>query len=135
MDWRKVLPYWGLIALVIAVAGWMTSDIGPIGLTVLFGLSFLWFLFQAPVPCGAPIRKEGQTCRNNARGLLRGCHIEQHKWQRVRSIAVRPGLHRTQHELFPDKKTGLGTLGAIVTLVCTLTTTTLALLGRGGGGG
>lgn len=131
MNWKKIWPYWGLIALIVALAGWLTSDIGPAGLTALFALSFLWFLFQAPVPCGAPTRKQGETCRMNSRGILRGCRYEQHKWQRVRTLAVRPGLRRTGRELFPDHKTGLASLGAIVALVCTLTTTTLTVLGKG----
>ncbi|MEV3856304.1 hypothetical protein AB0J38_18510 [Streptomyces sp. NPDC050095] len=80
-----------------------------------------------------PIRKQGQTCRKNARGLLRGCSIEQHKWQRIRTLAVRPGLRQTRRELFPDRKTGLASLSAIVALMCTLITKTLALLGKGGG--
>ncbi|MES5822869.1 hypothetical protein [Streptomyces sp. RG80] len=133
MTWHRVLPYWGLATLVVAITAWVSTDIGPIGLTVLFGLSLFWFLFQAPVPCGAKIRKEGQTCRNNARGLPRGCHYEQHKWQRVRSLAVRPSLRRTGRELFPDKKTGLATLGTVVALVCTLTTTVWLVLGKGSG--
>ncbi|WP_328846455.1 hypothetical protein [Streptomyces sp. NBC_00258] len=131
MNWRKIWPYWGLVTLVVAITAWLTSDIGPAGLTALFALSLLWFLVQAPVPCGAPIRKEGQTCRKNAHGLLRGCSIEQHKWQRLRTLVVHPGLRQTRRELFPDRKTGLASLGAIVALVCTLTTTVLAVLGKG----
>jgi hypothetical protein len=133
MAWKKIWPYWGLIALVVAVAGWVTADIGPVGLTVLFALSFLWFLLQAPLPCGADTRKIGQSCRFNARGLLRGCHLEQHKWQRARNLFIRPGLRRTARELFPNAITGLASLGAMVALVGTLTSTVMTVLGKSGG--
>jgi hypothetical protein len=131
MNWLKIWPYWGLVALVVAVTGWLTSDIGLAGLGVLFALSFLWFLFQAPLPCGAPTRKQGETCRNNARGLLRGCRFEQHKWQRLRSLIIHHQLRHTARELFPTPATGLASLGAIVALVCTLTTTAMAVMGKG----
>lgn len=132
MNWKKVWPYWGLVVLVLAVAGWLTSDVGPPGLAVLFALSFVWFLVQAPLPCGAPKRKQGEYCRRNAKGLLRGCHLEQHKWQRLRTLLIHRRLRRTARDLFPDSRTGLASLGALVALVCTLTTTTLAVLGKGG---
>ncbi|MGD6746131.1 hypothetical protein ACOKM3_30385 [Streptomyces sp. BH106] len=132
MSWKKIWPYWGLIALVLAIAGWLTSDIGPAGLTALFALSCLWFLFQAPNSCGAQTRRSGEKCRNNAHGALRGCHLEQHKWQRARSLFIRPTLRRAGGELFSSPTTGLASLGALVTLVCTLTTTALAAVGKGG---
>lgn len=40
-------------------------------------------LFQAPVPCCAKTR-EYDYCRNNAAGLLRGCHLRAHRWQNLR---------------------------------------------------
>lgn len=92
MDWRKIWPYWGLITLVVAITAWLTSDIGPVGLTALFALSLLWFLAQAPVPCGALTREQGQTCRNNARGLLRGCRYAGRR--RLRGIPTSPRLPR-----------------------------------------
>lgn len=125
--WKKILPYWGLIALILAIAGWLTSDIGAGGLATLFALSMLWFLFQAPNPCGAPIRAAGRLCRHNARGVLRGCHLQQHKWQRLRTLFVRPRLRRCTTQLFASPVTGLASLGGIVTLVSTVISTTLAL--------
>lgn len=132
MNWRSILPYWGLVSFVVALTGWLTSDIGPAGLSVLFALAFLRFLFQAPIPCGAPIRIQGESCRKNVHGLLRGCHYEQHKWQRLHTLVVRPQLRRTGHELFGDPKVGLASIGAIVALLSTLVTTTMTVLGKGG---
>lgn len=132
MNWRKIWPYWGLALLIVAIAGRLPSDIGPAGLSVLFVLSFLWFLFQAPIPCGAPIRRQGEICRNNAHGLLRGCHFEQHKWKRLRTLVVHPRLRRTGRELFSDPKVGLAGIGAILALASTGVTTTMTVLGKGG---
>ncbi|GAB2774527.1 hypothetical protein [Streptomyces daliensis] len=129
---KRILPYWGLIAFVLAITGWLTSDFGFSGVAALSALSLLWFLFQAPNPCGAPIRAASRTCRNNARGLLRGCHLQQHKWQRMRTFFVHPRLRRCAAQLFANPVTGLASLGAIVTMVSTVITSTLALTGKGG---
>ncbi|MYS59874.1 MULTISPECIES: hypothetical protein [Streptomycetaceae] len=129
--WKKVLPYWGLIALVLAVTGWLTSNFGPSGIATLSALSLLWFLFQAPNPCGAPIRAAGKSCRNNARGVLRGCHLQQHKWQRMRTFFVHPRLRSCAAQLFANPVTGLASLGGIVTLISTVINISLALSGKG----
>lgn len=47
----------------------------------LFVLS-VWFVFRAPNTCGA-VNRDGTRCRNNAKGLLRGCHLIEHKRQNV----------------------------------------------------
>ena len=67
---RLLTRYWGYLALAVAVAG--------------------YFLLQAPVWCGAEIRT-GEPCRKNSHGLLRGCSIRQHKWQRVRQTFTPAG--------------------------------------------
>lgn len=43
---------------------------------------FTWFVFRAPNVCGA-INRDGNRCRNNAKGLLRGCHLIDHKRQNL----------------------------------------------------
>ncbi|MET9295940.1 hypothetical protein [Streptomyces sp. NPDC003077] len=134
MSGKKIWPYWGLVVFVFAITAWLTSDVGPAGLAGLFGLSCLWFLLQAPIPCGAPIRAAGRSCRNNARGVLRGCHLEQHKWQRARGLFVRPSWRRACGALFATPVTGLTSLGGIVTLVSTVLNIVLSVLGKGGGG-
>jgi hypothetical protein len=48
-------------------------------------LVVVWSLFAAPTWCGAVNRKRGddvEYCRNNSSGLLLGCWIRQHKFQR-----------------------------------------------------
>ena len=46
-----------------------------------------YFLFQAPLWCGA-ITREGALCRNNSSGLLIGCHLREHKWQKLKMTFV-----------------------------------------------
>ncbi|WP_194894623.1 hypothetical protein [Catenulispora pinisilvae] len=45
--------------------------------------------FRAPAWCGAPIRKKDAYCHNNAHGLLMGCHLRQHKWEKLK-MAIAP---------------------------------------------
>ena len=54
-----------------------------VGMTLLV---IVWSLFAAPTWCGAVNRKRGaevEYCRNNASGLLLGCRIRQHKFDRA----------------------------------------------------
>jgi hypothetical protein len=80
---RALTRYWGYLALAIAILGFFLHSLG---LAVILALSLAalgYFLLAAPVWCGAEIRT-GEPCRRNSHGLLRGCSIRQHKWQRVR---------------------------------------------------
>ncbi|MFI9487329.1 hypothetical protein ACIG47_13145 [Promicromonospora sp. NPDC052451] len=124
LTWR----YWGLAALVVAAVGWLTRDLGFGAIAGFSLLGLLWLLFQAPNPCGAPVRAAGKTCRNNARGVLRGCYLQQHKWQRIRTLFVHPRLRECLRQLFGNAKTGLASLVAIVTLVSTIISTILSLV-------
>lgn len=121
--------YWGIGAFAVAITGWLTSDVGPIGITVLSTLSFLWFLFQAPVPCGALNRGDADQCRNNGRGVLRGCHLKQHQWQRLKALVLRRRVRRISAELFPNATTALASLSAIVALVSSTAGTVQSLTG------
>ncbi|MFJ5014419.1 hypothetical protein [Streptomyces griseoluteus] len=38
---NEIWRYWGIAAFIIAIAGWLTADIGPVGIAVLSALSFL----------------------------------------------------------------------------------------------
>lgn len=62
-------------------------------LTVLFGL------FLAPVPCGAHNR-DGTLCRENAKGILRGCWRQQHKWQNAKMLIERQSWARFGNNVF-----------------------------------
>jgi hypothetical protein len=94
---RKGLARWsGLILVAALLPAWaifyeLSAIFYELYATVLFVLSgavTLWALFVAPAWCGAAIRQRGQFCRNNSWGLLLGCHLRQHKWQKLKLIFV-----------------------------------------------
>lgn len=80
--------YWGYLLLVVLYLGWFQWNFEPWILAALSGLVVLYGLFRAPVPCSARNR-DNTFCRDNARGLLRGCWRTQHKWQNALMLARR----------------------------------------------
>jgi uncharacterized protein YjeT (DUF2065 family) len=78
-----------------------------------------YFLLQAPAWCGAVTRGE-QMCRNNASGLLLGCHLRQHKWQKLKLAFVPSGWRQLNRGLWSDPKTTLATIGAVLGIVSTV---------------
>ena len=85
---KKLLrQMWGYILVIVVAYGWFGTTMGPGVLASLSGVIVLYTLFQAPMWCCAPTR-QNEPCRNNAYGILVGCHLRQHKWQKLR-MAVR----------------------------------------------
>jgi hypothetical protein len=69
---------------------------GPGVLILLSSAAVIYFLFMAPVPCGAENR-DGSLSRNNSRGgLLPGCHFQ----TAARSSPSSAGMSVTLSELF-----------------------------------
>lgn len=89
--------------------------------------TLLWSYFWAPNPCGANSRA-GTSCRNNARGILRGCHLQQHTRQRLKTFFVYPRPENCLQQLFATPAIGLASLGGIVTLISTVVSTVLSAL-------
>lgn len=87
---RILTRYWGYIALVVAILGYFLHGLGMAVVLALSLAALGYFLLAAPVYCGAEIRT-GEPCRKNSHGLLRGCAIRQHKWQRVRKTFTPAG--------------------------------------------
>jgi len=111
--------YWGYIALAILLTAWWTTNVGP---AVLIGLSLLvtlYFLFQAPIWCGA-VNRDQTLCRRNASGLLLGCSYRQHKWQKLKMTVVPPMWRRLNRGLWASPTTGLATIGAVLGMVSTI---------------
>ncbi|MEV7970246.1 hypothetical protein AB0O34_30305 [Sphaerisporangium sp. NPDC088356] len=83
-----IAKYWGYLIFVLAIWGWVAVDdkikIAPVLIVLSLG-ALAYFLFKVPHQCGAINRqaKPGQDprCRNNAKGLMFGCHLMQHKRQ------------------------------------------------------
>lgn len=86
---RKTVARWWGYGVFAATVYFLIDQSLPVA--VLAGgavLSSGYFLFGAPLWCAAPVRAGG-GCRNNAHGLLLGCHLEQHKWAKLRMLVKR----------------------------------------------
>ncbi len=81
--WRRG----GRVAIAITLVAWEPLDPGNNLLLITAGV--LHFSFVTPVWCGA-VTREGRLCRNNAHGLLLGCHLREHRWQKL-TLAIAPG--------------------------------------------
>jgi uncharacterized protein YjeT (DUF2065 family) len=110
--------YWGYLAFIILVTAWWSRSVGPVALIVLSLLVTAYFLFQAPVWCGA-VNRDETLCRNNSGGLLLGCSKRQHKWQKLQMAVVPHAWRRMNRGLWTSPQTGLATLGAIFGLIST----------------
>jgi hypothetical protein len=113
--------WWGVLAGALLVAAWMNAAAGPAVVVGLSVLCLLWCLFQAPVSCGAPVRNREDGCRNSASGLLLGCHIRQHRWQKLKMLIVRRRVRQFCAGLFSDAKATLVTLSATATVISGIT--------------
>ncbi|MFF5126545.1 hypothetical protein ACFY41_06315 [Streptomyces syringium] len=75
---------WGVVVLMLGILAWAADVIGPGVFILLAAASVLYFSLQAPLRCIA-IGRQGR-CRNNGKGLLRGCWILEHKWQGMKVL-------------------------------------------------
>jgi hypothetical protein len=116
---RLLTRYWGYLALAIAVVGAFDHTFGLSVVLVLSLAALGYFLLDAPVSCCAVIRT-GQSCRNNSSGLLLGCSIRQHKWQRFKQ-ALTPAGGRAVLAAGKSVTNSLVLLGGVVSGVVALT--------------
>ncbi len=80
--------YWGYILFGLLVFSVWNGSIGAGTSAVMTALLAVYVLFQAPVWCGAENRSRGdevEYCRNNSYGLLVGCWIRKHKWEKLKT--------------------------------------------------
>lgn len=121
--------YWGWVVFAVLVAGWLTLDFGPVVLVVLSGVSAFYFFFNVPVWCGAAGR--GGACRHNSHGVLMGCHLRQHKWQKLKMIFWTARWARLRQELFQNATTTLASLSGILAVTSGVASTLQPLFGGG----
>ncbi|GHH77517.1 hypothetical protein GCM10018793_25780 [Streptomyces sulfonofaciens] len=114
--------WWGVLAGALLIAAWINRAAGPAVVVALSAALLIWCLFQAPVTCGAEVRVRGglDGCRNNARGLLLGCHIRQHRFQKLRMLILRRQVRAFCSGLFSDGKATIVTLAGIGSFVSAL---------------
>lgn len=124
---KRLQRYWGYIALTLLVVGWITHAVGYVVIMIISLMALIYFLVQAPLTCGAEIRG-GNHCRNNSHGILLGCHIRQHKWQKARDIFVSRKWRDVFHDLMGTPKDKLGTISALISVVSLFVSLPLAFL-------
>ncbi|MFR9758194.1 hypothetical protein [Streptomyces sp. TR06-5] len=108
--------WWGVLAALLLIAAWINEAAGPVVVIGLSSVVLLWCFFQAPVTCKAEVRGRPDGCRNNASGLLLGCHIRQHRWQKLKMLVVRRRVRAFCRGLFSDGKATVVTLAGIGSL-------------------
>ena len=121
---KALRRYWGYIALVALVLAWASLEIGLGVIMLLSAAVIFYFLFQAPVWCGA-VTRDGTLCRRNSSGLLMGCSLRQHKWQRARMAVVPHAWRRLNDGLWDDPKTSLATIATVVGIASALVSVVL----------
>jgi hypothetical protein len=82
---RVVARYVGWVTLGVALVWWGRLD--PTITAVLVLTAALYIGFRTPTWCGAMTRRN-QVCRNNAHGVLMGCHLREHRWQKLRMAII-----------------------------------------------
>jgi hypothetical protein len=114
---KKTLARWCGFALVVAVLAALPSREVPAAiLFVLSGLGLVWVLFFAPVWCGADTRKR-ESCRNNSWGLLLGCHLREHRWQKFKMIFVNRRWQQLNRGLWSGPAEVLATVSGVITII------------------
>src|SRR5262249_26174066 len=117
--------YWGFLALVIALAGWVGLAAGKVAasfvvlILILSVAAFGYFLFQAPLWCGA-VTRDGKLCRNNSSGLLIGCHLREHKFQKLKMTFVPRVWRELNRGLWASPREGVTTLSGLSAVVSAL---------------
>lgn len=112
--------YWGYLLLLLLIPAWSNVAAGPglIGPLFVLGLSLtdaFYFLFLSPGTCRAP-REDGGRCRNNASGILLGCWIRDHRWERLKLTVRRERWEELGRRLRADARGLLATLGTCATI-------------------
>ncbi|MCI2421554.1 hypothetical protein MOQ72_29375 [Saccharopolyspora sp. K220] len=120
---KLLRKYWGYVAALVLVYGWFSGSLGPNILIVLSAVTFLYSLFQAPVWCCAETRNQ-EFCRNNANGILMGCWIREHRWQKLKWLVRRSAWGR----LFGRLLSGFHGVAASFSAVGTLVSATAAVI-------
>jgi len=79
--------YFGYLILPIIAYGWASGNMSAAFILIASSLAIVYMLFAVPTWCMATTR-DGLGCRRNSNGLLLGCSLREHKWQKVK-MAVR----------------------------------------------
>jgi hypothetical protein len=116
----KTAWYWGYLLVGFLVAAWVAHD-RRWWLILLLSVLVLGFgLFRAPAPCGAPNRKAGTFCRNNAYGLLMGCHVRAHRWEKLKMLVFPTRWRELAHRCLTSGRNRLAALASVAASISTI---------------
>lgn len=111
--------------MLAALACWVGLILGKIStaivslVLVLSVGAVVYFLFQAPLWCGA-VTRDGTLCRNNSSGVLIGCHLREHKFQKLKMAFVPKAWRELNHGLWATPRDGVTTLSGLGSVVSAL---------------
>jgi hypothetical protein len=112
---EKLWPYWGYAALAVAIFG-LVRGVVLVGSIILAVASFGYFVFWIPVWCGAANRQTGTFCRNNSHGLMMGCSLRQHKWQKFKGLWYRGRWRKLNEGLWVSPSTRIASASGLIAL-------------------
>jgi F0F1-type ATP synthase assembly protein I len=113
---RKLVSLWGYLLLAAVLWLWFVPSIGPGLIVILSAFVVVYCLFQAPMWCCAETRSR-ELCRNNAYGLLMGCHLRQHKWQKVKLAVQQQAWSQAGQRVFRSVGGQAATFSALAGMV------------------
>ncbi|WP_125514449.1 hypothetical protein [Streptomyces sp. WAC 01529] len=111
MNMRGMWTYWGYIAAAALIVAW-SSGAATAVLVVLSLAVVSYAAFQLPVWCGA-VNRNGTYCRRNASGILMGCGLRQHRWQKIKLMVLRSKAGDISRAVFPTAKEKFGAFIAV----------------------
>lgn len=112
---KGMRKYWGFVALAGLVVAWTAGAAWSL-IVVLSALSAIYFTFQAPFWCCA-VNRDGSLCRKNSSGILMGCSLRQHKWQKMKMVLIPHGWKTLNRGLWGSPTQGVTTLAGLATVV------------------
>lgn len=127
-NWRRFRAAVLWIALPVLIVLW-TQPVSSTARALVSAGYALFLLLAAPVWCAAQNR-DGTACRNNASGLLVGCRLRYHRWQKLSSIGRGKGLRTLLGRCFRDAGTGAAVVGTIAAVASAAASWVQALAGH-----
>ena len=121
--------YAGYVLLIALYLGWFKLGLNPGVLALLSGLTVFYGLFAAPLPCCA-INRDGTLCRRNAYGLLVGCSLQQHKWQKFAALVRRQSWAQFGSRIFRGVAGNAAALTVVAGFASVVATLVVPLLAK-----
>jgi hypothetical protein len=102
---------------------WLATQVGPAVLYLLSAAVISWSLFSAPAWCGGATRnRRAPFCRNNPRGLLLGCHLREHRWQKFKMLFYSRRWAEFSRGTWANPSAKLATVSGVIGIVSAVAT-------------